>query len=125
MRSSALLLLLSMTASASMADAYRCIEGGKVTISNVPCVASKVVRSDNPSPEAISDVMRENARQEAYLAQREKQHRDDQAAMQRHAAEVARMYPQTPEPVKPSSPGISFGGCGLGGSCPTTSTRSR
>lgn len=125
MRSTALLVLLSVASSTSIADAYRCVENGRVTISNTPCVASKVVRSDNPSAEFISDATQENARQQAYLEQRQKQKRDDHAAMQRHAAEVARMYPDTPEPVKPSSPGISFGGCGFGGSCSTTSTRSR
>lgn len=121
----ALFVLLSVVSSSTFADAYRCIENGRVMISNMPCPASKVVRAEAPTSSAIDQANQENARQRAYLDQRERQHRNDQVAVQRHIAEVDRMYPNRPEPVPPSSSSPTLRGCGFGGSCPSTVTRSR
>lgn len=120
-----LVLLLAFYSSFSGADAYRCIENGKVVISSYPCAASKVVRSEAIPQNSAWEANRETARQQAYLSQREVQKRNDDQAVLRQQRAVEIMYPATPEPVKPSSPGISFGSCGLGGSCSTTKTISR
>lgn len=120
-----LALLLVLHSSFSVADAYRCVENGKVFISNHPCAASRVVRSETISPNAALEAHQENARQRAYLDQREQQKRNDQIAVHRHMNEVDRMYPNRPEPVPPSSAGVTFRSCGLGGSCPTTRTVTR
>jgi hypothetical protein len=117
-----LLFLLFAHASVAMADAYRCLDGGRVVISNKPCVATKVVQSDNPPAHSVNQASNDLDRQKAYLQQRAVENRKDQIAMQRHAQEVDRMYPDTGELVKPASSSSVYKGCGFGGSCPQTIT---
>lgn len=117
--------LLCFPAAVSYADAYRCMENGKVVISNYPCAATKVVRAHDVPQNSAWEANQETARQRSYLAQREVQKRNDDQAVLRQQRAVEIMYPATPEPVKPSSSGISFGSCGLGGSCSTTRIISR
>lgn len=119
------LIIVSFYSSLAMADAYRCNEGGKVVITNSPCVATKVIQSDNPSSESVYRAQRDIERQRGYLSRRSADQQADNRAAQRHAQEVDRMYPVRPEPVQTLSPGISFPGCGLGGSCSTSRTTSR
>jgi len=125
MLSRGFLIIFGLYSSTALADAYRCNEGGKVFITNIPCVSTKVIQSDNPSSESVYQAKRDLDRQRAYLAQRSADQREDRRAIQRHMEEVDRMYPARPEPVQTLSPSISFPGCGLGGSCPTSRTTRR
>lgn len=118
------LCVLALFSLASMADAYRCNEGGKVVITNTPCETSRVSRSDHPPAESVYQAQSDLERQRGYLVQRSSEQREDRRAFQRHADEVDKMYPQVPETVVSSS-GITIRGCGNGGSCPTTTTRTR
>ena len=117
-------LLLALQTSVAIADAYRCTESGRVVISNSPCAASRVARDDNPSAAAYNQAQNDLARQRAYLEGREVEKQQDARTANHIAREVDRMYPVTNEPAQPSQ-SIQFRGCGLGGSCPTTTTRSR
>jgi len=125
MLSRGFLIIFGLYSSTTLADAYRCNEGGKVVITNSPCVATKVIQSDNPSSESVYQAQRDLERQRGYLAQRSADHQADRRAVQRHMEEVDRMYPARPEPVQTLSPSLSFPSCGLGGSCPTSRTSRR
>lgn len=119
------LIIFGLYSSVGMADAYRCVEGGKVVISNIPCVATRVIQSDNPSSESVYQANRDLERQRGYLAQRSADQREYRRSAQLQAEEFDRMYPVKPEPVKSSSTGITFPGCGFGGSCSTSRTTRR
>lgn len=118
------LILFGFYSSLVMADAYRCVEKGKVTISNSPCFSTKVVQSDNPPSESVYQAQSDLDRQRGYLVGREGEKRQDAIAARRSAMEVDAMYPDRKEVEKPMQD-IPRRWCGNGGSCSTSRTISR